>query len=293
MASKADTSLFIFKHNGVTLYLLIYADDTIVASSSEQAVNRLLQELDMVFAVKDLGSLHYFLGIEVTPIKKGVLLAQQKYIKELLLKTNMHNCKPASTPISISEKHTKIEGDSLSDIEMSNYRSVVGALQYLTLTRPKIAFSVNKVCQYLHSPTSAHWTTAKRILRYLKFTQSTKLEIQKSSSTLLSAFSDADYAGCADDRQSTGGFAVYFGANLISWSSRKQANVSRSSTKSEYKALIATAEIIWLQSLLGELGVFRSRVPCLWCDNLGATYLSTNPVFHAQTKHIEVDFHFV
>lgn len=111
---------------------------------------------------------------------------------------------------------------------------------------------------------------------------------------LLSAFSDVNWTGSMDDRWSTGGFAVYLGPNLISWNARKQPTVSRSSTEAEYKALAnATAEIIWLQSVVAELGVSSSRAPCLWCDNLGATYLSVNPRFHGRTKHIEVDFHFI
>ena len=120
------------------------------------------------------------------------------------------------------------------------------------------------------------------------------LQFRRSSSTLVSAFSDADWAGCVDDRKSTGGFVVFFGSNLISWSARKQATVSRSSTEAEYKSLAnATAEIIWVESLLHELGIKQRRISCLWCDNLRATYLSANPVFHGRTKHIEIDFHFV
>jgi histone deacetylase 1/2 len=111
---------------------------------------------------------------------------------------------------------------------------------------------------------------------------------------LVSAFFDADWAGCVDDRRSTGGFAMFFGPNLVSWSARKQPTISHSSTEAEYKALAnATAEMMWVQTLLGELRVPHPPVARLWCDNIGAKYLSANPVFHARTKHIEIDFHFV
>jgi histone deacetylase 1/2 len=171
---------------------------------------------------------------------------------------------------------------------------MVGALQYLTLTRPDIAFAVNKVCQFLHAPTTVHWSAVKRILRYIRGTIGYGLDIRSSKSMLVSAFSDADWAGCVDDRRSTGGFAVFLGDNLISWTARKQPTVSRSSTEAEYKALAnATAEMLWVQKLLTELGVRHPPKARLWCDNLSATYLSANPIFHARMKHIEIDFHFV
>jgi hypothetical protein len=170
---------------------------------------------------------------------------------------------------------------------MTQYRSIVGALQYLTLTRPDISFAVNKVCQFLHSPTTVHWTVVKRIMRYLNASTKLGIKICISNLTLVSAYSDANWVGCLDDRRSTNGFVVYLGSNLIYWSANKHATVSRSSIEYEYKALAnAIIELMWIQTLLYELKIPSPPIANIWCDNMGAKYLSSNLVFHGRTKHL-------
>jgi len=292
--SKADTSLFIFNQAGVQVFMMVYVDDIVIVGSTSVAVEGLVRSLSDTFPIKDLGTLEYFLGLEASYNSGGMTLMQRKYTLDLLHRVNMENCNPTSTPMVTTERLARDTGALLGTEDSFRYRSVVGSLQYLTLTRPDISFAVNKVCQFLSQPTEVHWEAVKRILRYVKGTLDTGLRIRKSSQQNISIFTNADWTGCVDDRRSTSGFAVFVGLNLVSWSSKKQPTVSRSSTEAEYKALAnGAAEAMWVSSLLTELGVSQQQTPVLWCDNLGATYLTANPVFHARTKHIEIDFYFV
>jgi hypothetical protein len=291
VASTADSSLFIYKTKTTIAYLLLYVDDIVLTSNTPTFLDQLIQHLSFVFDLKDLGSLNYFLGIQVTRDSAGLHLSQAKYASNLLHKHNMFNTKPISTPCIPNTRLSLHDGAKLPDPYA--YRSLVGALHYLTFTRPDLSFAVHQVCQYMAFPTSVHLMAAKRILRYLKGTLHLGLSFTPGPLTL-SAFTDADWAGDPDDRRSTSGLLVYLGPNPITWSAKKQLTVSSSSTESEYRALaLASAELCWLRTLLKDLGIFISAAPILWCDNVSALAIASNPVFHACTKHIEVDLHFV
>jgi hypothetical protein len=203
----------------------------------------------------------------------------------------MHDCQSSRTPVDTSFK-LSADGEPFSDPTL--YRSLVGALQYLTLTRPELSYAVQQACLYMHDPRVPHHNHVKRILRYLKGTLDHGLHINSSSPTTLTAYSDADWAGCPDTRRSTSGYCVFLGNNLVSWSSKRQVTVSRSSAEAEYRAVAHTvAETVWLRQLLSELHRPIHQATIIYCDNVSAIYMSSNPVQHRRTKHIEIDIHFV
>ncbi|KAM1246265.1 hypothetical protein ACFX2J_042353 [Malus domestica] len=290
-SSFADPSLFV-KHNAAgTVVLLLYVDDIILTGSSSILIDDVIVELTKEFEMKDLGQLNYFLGLQVTYHSGGLFVSQSKYIKDLLNKVDLQDSKPCPTPCLPYHRLLKDDGDPYHSPE--HYRSIVGALQYVTFTRPDIAFSVNQCCQFMHSPMTSHVVAVKRILRYLSGTLDYGLSF-KPGKLHLQAYSDADWAGDPNDRRSTSGHIVYFGSSPISWASKKQHTVSRSSTEAEYRALaIATAELAWIRQLLCDLHVSVFTAPVIYCDNISAIALSSNPVFHSRVKHIEIDYHFV
>ncbi|XP_042944752.1 uncharacterized mitochondrial protein AtMg00810-like [Carya illinoinensis] len=182
------------------------------------------------------------------------------------------------------------EGDILSDPSL--YRQLVGSLNYLTITRPDISFAVQQVCQFMQAPRQSHLTAVRRIIRYLKGTFGRGLSFPTKNSLQLTGYSDADWAACVDTRHSITGWCMFLGNALISWKSKKQDRVSKSSTEFEYRAMSsACSEIVWLRGLLSELGVPQLTPTPLHADNTNAIQIAANPVFHERTKHIEVDCH--
>ncbi|XP_021979128.1 uncharacterized mitochondrial protein AtMg00810-like [Helianthus annuus] len=175
----------------------------------------------------------------------------------------MTHCNPMSTPVDTNAKLSASSGDDFSDPTL--YRSLAGALQYLTFTRPDISYAVQQICMHMHAPKTGHW--------YIKGTTSFGLTLGPIGSKSLVAYTDADWAGCPDTRRSTIGYCVYYGDNLISWSSKRRPTISRSSAEAEYRAVAnVVSKICWLRNLLLELRRPPSLATLVYCDNISAIY---------------------
>ncbi|XP_071708848.1 uncharacterized mitochondrial protein AtMg00810-like [Rutidosis leptorrhynchoides] len=290
--NKVDHSLFVYHHGNNTAYLLLYVDDIILVTSSHALRCKLLHLLGNDFAMKDLGPLNSFLGISVSRSSQGLFLAQEAYAKDIIERAGMLFSNPCATPFDTLGKQSSKLGTPYSKPTL--YRSLAGALQYLTFTCPDISYAVQQICLHMHAPYTSHVHALKHVIRYIQGTVSMGLHITPSSSRDLVAFTDADWAGCPDTRRSTSGYCVYLGDNLLSWSSKRQPIVSRSSAEAEYRGVAnVVAEVCWLRNLLMELHCPLHKSTLVYCDNVSAIYLSGNPIQHQRTKHIELDIHFV
>jgi hypothetical protein len=289
--SNADHTLF-YKHNcDLVAILIVYVDDIVITGDDSKEIQNLKQYLSHEFEVKDMGFLRYFLGIEVSRGSKGIFLSQRKYILDLLRDTGMYGSRPAATPIEQNHRLSSNDGRS---VDRERYQRLVGKLIYLSHTRPDIAFAVSVVSQFMHDPKTTHLEAVNRILRYLKGCPGKGLLYIKQGNLKVECYTDADWAGSLDDRRSTSGYCTFVGGNLVSWRSKKQGVVARSTAEAEFRAMAqGLCELLWLQILLSELKLYKHKPLMLYCDNKAAIDIANNPVQHDRTKHIEIDRHFI
>ncbi|XP_057529046.1 uncharacterized mitochondrial protein AtMg00810-like [Amaranthus tricolor] len=235
----SDNSLFVYCHGSDIAYLLLYVDDIILTASSDSLRESIMSKLSSEFAMKDLGPLNYFSCIAVTRTSTGLFLSQQRYASEILEKAGMSQCNSIATPVATSGKLCASAGFPCDDPTL--YRSLAGALQYLTFTRPDISYAVKQVCLYMHDPRIEHMATIHRILRYVKGTLPYGLQLHRSNISTLLSYTDADWGGCPNTRRSTSGYCVFLGDNLISWSAKRQPTVFKSSAEAEYRGVANVA----------------------------------------------------
>ena len=203
----------------------------------------------------------------------------------------MLNCKPVTTPI---EYNHRILADSGDPVDKHQYQRLVGRLIYLSHTRLDIAYAVSIISRYMHDPRSSHLDAVHRILRYLKSCPGKGILFSNHGHMKVEGYTDADWAGCLDDRKSTSGFCVLVGGNLVGWRSKKQSVVARSTAEAEFRAMASgICELMWLRILLSELHLYCGSPLQLYCDNQAAINMVNNPVHHDRTKHVEIDRHFI
>ncbi|WVZ85127.1 hypothetical protein U9M48_032079 [Paspalum notatum var. saurae] len=238
-----------------------------------------------------MGELQFFLGLQIKQGPKGTLVHQAKYTRDILKKFDMGDSKPMTTPMSTN---TALDADEDGKaVDQKEFRGMIGSLLYLTATRPDIQFAVYLCARYQASPRTSHRQAAKRIFRYLKSTPELGLWYSSGSSLFHRGFSDADHAGCRIDRKSTSGTCQLLGTSLVSWSSRKQASVSLSTTEAEYIAAASCcSQLLWMKATLSDFGLRFGKIPLL-VDSTSAISVAKNPVLHSRTKHIDVRFHFL
>ena len=284
----------------MAFYVAVYVDDLLMATKDLEVMKEVKKGLSESFDMKDLGEAHQFLGMVITRNRreKTIHLSQQSLLEKILVDADMVDCNATSSPFEITSKlrkdiHERTATEQ-SEIDDFDFRHTVGQLFYVSNnTRPDLAAAVGIVSSYVNNPGLSHIAAVKRILRYVKGTVELGLVLGGRGRDL-EGFSDADWAGDLDTRRSRTGYAFYIGTGCVSWMSKKQATVALSTTEAEYQSLsAATAELIWIRSLLAELKRPQIAPTTVFQDNTGCVQLSQNSKGQSRVKHMDIRHHFL
>ena len=291
--SQNDPCIYILNSGGETFVIAVYVDDILLAGKTSKDIQKYIDAIADKFDVTDMGKLHHFVGIKIKYLPDGkIWIGQPAYVRKVLKKFEMDNCKSVASPVESGTKLIKgKDGDQLVDQEL--YQSAVGSLLYLsTKTQPDIAFAVGNVARFSSKPTKFHWTAVKRIMRYLSGTLDHGLLYQNGDS--ITGYSDADWAGDQNDRKSTSGFVFMMSGAAVSWNSKKQTCVALSTAEAEYIALSKAAqESIWLQRLIMDMNEILSSPIIIFEDNQSTITMTKNNQHHGRAKHIDIKYHFI
>jgi hypothetical protein len=292
--SAHDPCLYCIDRDNSTNYILIHVDDILMASDCEELMNKAFKDLNEEFELKDLGDIKVFLSIEVERNVKGYAISQSRYIDEVVKDTGLEDAKGSKLPLD--QGYEKFPEENVLD-DNKEYQRIIGMLLYIsTNTRPDIAASVSILSQRIKAPRKADLNEVKRVIRYLKATKDLKLQLNDNScaNKELQAYADANWAESRSDRKSNTGFICQLNGGTVSWACRRQSCVSLSSTEAEYVALSETAqEIVWLNNLIGDLGVKTDGAIRIFDDNQSCIKMSEGSKFSNRTKHIDTKYHFI
>jgi hypothetical protein len=289
--SNVDSNLYFEVMNDEPMMLLLYVDDLFL-TDEENIIIDCKKKLVAEFEMKDLGLMHYFLGLEVWHIPHKIFLNQGKYAFEILKRFDMLECKSMCTPMGTKLKLLVDTSSELVDATL--YREIIGPLMYLTNTRPDICFVVKTLSRYLVEPRRVHLVDAKHVMRYLKGMLEYGLCYTGNHDFRLYGYTDSDWAASISDRKITSACCFSLGSTMTSWKRRKQSSTALNTTEAEYiVACFANCEAIWLRKLL--IGLFDLEIEeiVIICDNQSCIKMTENPVFHDKSKHLEIWYHHI
>ncbi|WCJ22400.1 Retrovirus-related Pol polyprotein from transposon RE1 [Euphorbia peplus] len=287
-----DYCLFTRQKEGQFIVLIVYVDDVLISGTSNQQIKEVKQVFHKAFTIKDLGEAKFFLGIELARSSRGMLISQQKYIRDLITDMKLTDAIAVANPFPVGVKFDVV---SPKCKDAAQFRRSVGRLLYLGFTRPDLAFITQQLSQCMGDPIEIHFMIGQHVVKYLKGTMSTCLFYSVDGDlSCVEGFSDSNWGRCKVTRKSITGYCVFIGGCLVSWKSKKQGTCSRSSAEAEYRAMATTScELKWLSYLLDEFDITPQLPIPLRCDNQAAIHIAANPVFHEQMKHVKIDCHIV
>ncbi|GJW81409.1 putative ribonuclease H-like domain-containing protein [Tanacetum coccineum] len=286
-----DKTLFIKKNKSDIMLVQVYVDDIIFGSTKKSMCTEFEEVMHKRFQMSSMGELTFFLGLQVKQQPDGIFISQDKYVADILKKFDFCSIKTATTPIESNKPLVKDE-DGV-EVDVHEYRSMIGSLMYLTASRPDIMFVVCACARFQVTPKASHLHAIKRIFRYPKHQPKLGLWYPRDSLFKLEAFSDSDYAGASLDRKSTTGGCQFLGRRLISWQCKKQTIMANSTTKAEYVAAAhCCGQVLWIQNQMMDYG-FNFMNTKIHINNESTICVVKNPVYHSRTKHIEIRHHFI
>ena len=301
-----EADLCVYRNVQTNVIVVTYVDDFLLIGPAGEALDQLKINLKKVFEMQDLGPCNHFVGVRITRNRKArtITLCQDAFIDKILKRFGMEDCAPKSTPMDAGamEHMVPFEGET-SHKDREEYQSIVGSEMYLcTQTRPDIAFAMSILSRFLQNPSPQHIVAAKRVLRYLAGTKFIGIVYGRPTSTLdatsllLHGYSDSNHGLDHEKRLSTSAYIFYLAGGPISWSAKRQKALALSTTDAEYYGMCnAAREAAWLRTLFSCLGYSGDDAKCVQImgDNTSAIALAENPEFHARTKHIELQWHYV
>lgn len=280
--------------------IAVYVDDLVIGMKSQPLMTKVKRALSTHYKMKDLGSLDWFLGIEITRTCQSISLTQRSFSVELLKKWRMTECNDVCTPSTVSDGLESDHDVPLTSVTVKQYRSLIGALMYLSVnTRPDLAYTISALAQHVNNPGEIHWSCAKKVLRYLKGTLNYGITYTRAGDCThetilddinLHGYADASYANNKKDRKSRSAYVFFLNSGPITWCSKRQRCVALSTCEAELIALNeASKELVWIRRLIKEITGYKTLQPTVvYEDNLGCIEMVKNPKYHGRSKHIDI-----